>query len=554
MMKAILPSDYKAGKEGGYVRFIKYDYEKSVITNGLRDMFAEIEELLSKNYRKKDILILVLRNAEGEKIIEAFNEIIQEEAFPRLREAGKIVSKESYHLDSSLAVLTIIAGLKYITLQDGVSEHYIRCNHSHSERDCIAQLNQINKHLPLMDLIEQITRICLCDEQGGYHGTDIAYLNCFKDNVRNYIGSYGSDVVAFLQQWDDTMHKKNIPDADTDDIQIMTIHSAKGLQAKNVFIPFCDWLLNKKKGKLWCKTDDVDSNADRRYRMPVDYSDNMKIAGYEADYAEEQRKKQIDALNTLYVAFTRAEDNLYIHYNLPYKNGGQTVGGLLQSLYGDEREWGERVVPEIEEHQEEDKPLEFTHAPLLQTPLDYTYRSVDARVVFKQSMQARELLYGRDAQLDNTDAEQLENIAFGNLCHAILEKISTKQDVERVIDAFDVRGQILSAAQKKNIHQIINHLMEHSVAGEWFSGGWTLLKEDTVLCVDPRANSIIQRRMDRVMIRGNEAVVLDYKFGTPKPEYETQVKAYMDIMRAMGYASVSGYLWYGFTNKLVEIC
>ena len=32
----------------------------------------------------------------------------------------------------------------------------------------------------------------------------------------------------------------------TDDIRIMTIHTAKGLQAKNVFIPFCDWKLDEK--------------------------------------------------------------------------------------------------------------------------------------------------------------------------------------------------------------------------------------------------------------------------------------------------------------------
>jgi len=56
-----------------------------------------------------------------------------------------------------------------------------------------------------------------------------------------------------------------------------------------------------------------------------------------------------------------------------------------------------------------------------------------------------------------------------------------------------------------------------------------------------------------VMIRGNEAVVLDYKFGTPKTEYIDQVGKYMHIMLNLGYENVRGYLWYGFEGKLEEV-
>ena len=103
---------------------------------------------------------------------------------------------------------------------------------------------------------------------------------------------------------------------------------------------------------------------------------------------------------------------------------------------------------------------------------------------------------------------------------------------------------------KKRLQTIISRLMSHPMASEWFDGSWQLMREDTVLTLSPDGSEVRQRRMDRVMIRGNEAIVLDYKFGSPKREYVEQVQAYMEIMRAMGYADVRGYLWYGFTNKL----
>ena len=56
------------------------------------------------------------------------------------------------------------------------------------------------------------------------------------------------------------------------------------------------------------------------------------------------------------------------------------------------------------------------------------------------------------------------------------------------------------------------------------------------------------------MIRGKEAVVVDYKFGFNTPaSHRRQIERYADLLRQMGYTSVSGYLWYISTERIEQV-
>ena len=55
------------------------------------------------------------------------------------------------------------------------------------------------------------------------------------------------------------------------------------------------------------------------------------------------------------------------------------------------------------------------------------------------------------------------------------------------------------------------------------------------------------------MQNDKETVVVDFKFGKPKPEYHNQVKEYMELLGSMGHKNVKGYLWYVYPNKIVEV-
>ena len=88
---------------------------------------------------------------------------------------------------------------------------------------------------------------------------------------------------------------------------------------------------------------------------------------------------------------------------------------------------------------------------------------------------------------------------------------------------------------------------------DWFSGKWTLFNECTILDYDPHDDSVKEHRPDRVMKNGDEVVIVDFKFGSPKPEYVEQVRRYMALTRSMGYSNVSGYLWFVYSNRIEQI-
>ena len=51
-------------------------------------------------------------------------------------------------------------------------------------------------------------------------------------------------------------------------------------------------------------------------------------------------------------------------------------------------------------------------------------------------------------------------------------------------------------------------------------------------------------RCDRLMIKDNHAIIIDYKFGKINEEYEDQIRNYISVVKNMGYENVDGYLLY----------
>ena len=55
------------------------------------------------------------------------------------------------------------------------------------------------------------------------------------------------------------------------------------------------------------------------------------------------------------------------------------------------------------------------------------------------------------------------------------------------------------------------------------------------------------------MSKGEETVVLDFKFGKPMTKHQTQVQEYVNLLEAMGYKHVKGYLWYVFQDLIISL-
>jgi ATP-dependent exoDNAse (exonuclease V) beta subunit len=119
-----------------------------------------------------------------------------------------------------------------------------------------------------------------------------------------------SDFLAF---WEKNCSKFSIPSPDGDNaVRILTIHKSKGLEFPVVIIPFADEDYERKpKDKIWIKDLADDFGMPRAL---VDNSKAIENFGKEAIaiYEKQREEELLDNINILYVALTRAEEQLFI--------------------------------------------------------------------------------------------------------------------------------------------------------------------------------------------------------------------------------------------------
>lgn len=521
---------YQAKKKGGYVRF-------HAIPNGkpadlAMEMFEQMEDLLARGVKAEEMMVLVREKKEAMRVTEMHGEL-DETLFPHLSSV-KIVSADSFLLEASTDVQLVIAGLKSLT-SGGVEERYIEMMTGRPEL-LKALKERLNADTPLYEAVSEAIAILLTDEKGQYHGSQTAYLNALLDRTRAYVSAYGSNIKEFLKYWDDTMHAKPIPASSTNAIRILTVHASKGLQSQTLFVPFCTWTkeAGRHQPKIWCEAD-----GEKDF-VPIQDGTEMELSNYAPYREEEHLNIRIDNLNMLYVALTRAEDNLFVSTSYPVNKDGKKgacnhVGQyILDFVGGDDWEAGSVIVKSQESGAKSQEAIE-----------EAELWADSGQVRFVQSQEgAMYTAYGDESYRRTAKMEE------GTLCHDIFAHIRKADELDAVLRDFETRGLIASDEQREELRGLISSAWKgNDEMRDWFTAPWELRLEEAIY-IDQR-----ELRPDRVMINPEtkEAVVLDYKFGGWEKQYIHQVQEYMEALRRMGYSPVRGYLWFAKENKLVRV-
>ena len=280
--------------------------------------------------------------------------------------------------------------------------------------------------------------------------------------------------------------------------------------------------------------------------MPIKYSREMRQSAYQPDYERERHNSRIDNLNLLYVALTRARDNLFVFTDCDKNAQAKNSVGeyLLRKLDISPDQFAEKGYAEYtagsitnsKDNQNNDNPFDFTRAEKTDSQLWCDGRNVR----FVQSQEGQLYThYGEEA------ARLVQRMEEGTLCHDIFAHIHTLDQLDGVLDEFESRGEIANPEQRETLKSLISSAWEgnEKVRG-WFTDPWKLQLESSIF------ENRQEIRPDRVMIdeERKKAIVLDYKFGRFTPashkKYIDQVHKYMQAMRNLGYTDVEGYLWY----------
>ncbi len=139
---------------------------------------------------------------------------------------------------------------------------------------------------------------------------------------------------------------------------------------------------------------------------------------------------------------------------------------------------------------------------------------------------------------------------LGILMHKAFESATTSEDIFRNVESMLNNSQI-SNSEHQSLTEAIRSSLTAPLAREWFGGEWDRVRNESQIIL---GGDMGNRRPDRVMIKGDRCVVVDYKFGALHPErYQRQISQYLDIMRKMGYKRVEGYLWFIRQGEIVAV-
>ena len=565
----------------GYIKisFLKNSEEHPYADTTMELLAEEVDSLVKKGVRVNDIAILVRKNKSIPAIADYFDK----------NTPYRIVSDEAFRLDASLAVCMLIDGLRYIsepTDRIACARLAVAYQKEILKKDVdynTVLLNNVEDYLPaefrlmlpemsLMPLYELLEKLFVIFRMDMIEEQD-AYLCAFYDAVTEYMQNNSSELTSFLTYWNETLYAKTIPSGEISGIRILSIHKSKGLEYHTVLLPFCDWKMENEtfNHMLWCKINEADSDKEPFCELdltPVNYSSAMAESYFSDSYREERLQLWVDNLNLLYVAFTRACKNLIVWCKDEQKD---TVSKLLRESIDSMKEIKMTCnMPELDEAEEEseenDEPIVYEYGEIcisgekkksdstnrlvaIPDAVNVKIESLETNIDFKQSNRSADFIRGDEDEEENLRSQYIRQ---GQLLHTLFASIDTREDLPSAIERLLFEGVIESTEKAQEIYEIAEKALNLDEVKDWYSGEWTLYNECSIIYNDEQGK-MQTRRPDRVMMKDDEVVVVDFKFGKKKPEYSTQVREYMSLLSEMGYTDIKGYIWYVYSGELENV-
>jgi ATP-dependent helicase/nuclease subunit A len=539
--------------DGGTINFnvLKTDEEGNPLTKvtfrdlSLAKMIEELETLIHvKNYKPKDICVLVRSNSEAVAAVETL-----------MSHGIDVISGEALLLNNNNAVKLIINTLQ---VMGGLSENtalfkancinlYARLqgtevfpHHYFSLK--FKTLTQLSDLLPadlcenwlgwmqqpLPALLEKIiTAYGLHQPQ---HVANLPYLFALRDLMGSFALQGERGIAAFLTFWDEEGVRKTLPSSEnTDAVQVITIHKSKGLAFRAVMLPFCNWDINgKPNGIFWVPA--ADTPYHHLHSIPLKYNKELGRSSVAKPYFEELLYNNMDALNMLYVATTRSKEYLYINTQGKKTKTITNIGDLLNMVYEDQLSEDGQYVIEGEVSDQSEKGSAVQEIEMESYPV-----SDRLSQVFDANLKRREidLITGESAG------------RTGTILHEVLAMASSAEDVDDALRTLLLDG-IFKAEEFPFLKAQALAVLQHTGLQEILRKSKQSLNERSI--IDTKGKSY---RPDKVLVNGNELIIIDYKFTQQESDkHIEQVAHYKALLMAMGYTDVKTYLFYAVSGQL----
>ncbi len=361
-------------------------------------------------------------------------------------------------------------------------------------------------------------------ERCGLDAANDAFLNALLEAVREHQQNHGHDPAGFLEHWARTYANRPITaPAGMDAVQVMTVHKAKGLQFPVVLIPGTNMSNPNSATKVWTAPGAL---------APDLPAARISFKGRRAPaikaVTEELDLQVLDALDLLYVAFTRPEQRLYAAVPLMHSDAlSKGVLEHLKAMGGSEEQGliiGERSAAAAHQAAAEPGSLLRTLPP-------------------GGGVQAM----ARDALRPDAAEGPPSRRAIGKALHGLLARVRTGADLHRAMEAAVACGD-LNPEDRDRWSAPLAALLDKPELAPWFGPGLEVLTEAPLILADGTT-----LRPDRIVRNAQGWGVLDIKTGGPHAAQADQVRGYMQVLRTVTGAAVHGALLHLATGTLEPV-
>ena len=525
----------------GYVRleFLEADKNEWKLRSMERTL-EEIEKLIAEGHKLNDMAILVRTNKDATDMV---NHVLE---YRRNTDTSiEVISAEGMLLENAQVVQLMLSAFSHLINPNDISikadlvyryQKAIKQKSFSSHGDfsrlgtgglpgSFTKFKQHLLHLPILELVEVLIRTFGLNT----FESEYVYLQAFQDAVLEFTKNNRSDLRLFMEWWEDNGKKRSVQlTGALDAIEVITSHKSKGLQYPIVFVPFCNFDMNSRSKPVWYQSPYQEGES-----LPVDYKSELENTKFVESYQKEFAKWHLESLNVLYVAFTRAENGLFVFCEPPPSRKDKmysTASKLLSSFFENHplKGWSE-----------DERTYAIGRLPVKHRSSDDEMIQLEKYASNKWSNKLTVRKTGKAYYDDEVEKSRNEGI----LLHQILSEIIHHEDTLKVLGRYE-RSMQITKADSERFKNMITNLWKDPKIKSWFDGQGEIKTEVVVL---PKDGEV--KRMDRVIIDGKKAIVIDFKSGQAKSQDNRQIKEYISLLEEMGYEA-EGYLLYLFTGEV----